>query len=119
MGMTLAVLGLTELRSRFADIITKAPAQVDAEIQYAGLACQKYAKQACPVDTGRLRSSIQYANTGLMSCSVGTDTYYGLFVEMGHRTRGGHGYVAPRPFLRPGFVQAKQELMQNLANLKV
>ncbi len=116
---TVAVIGLDKLRARFAGIITKFPAQVDAEIQYAGIACQKYAKQLCPVDTGRLRSSIQYVNTGLMSCRVGTDVFYSIFLEYGHRTRGGHGYVAPRPYLRPGFEQARIELINNLKALKV
>lgn len=114
-----AVIGLDKLRSRFADIMTKFPAQVDVEIQYAGIACQKYAKQLCPVDTGRLRSSIQYTNAGLMKSIVGTDLNYSLPVEVGHKTRGGGGYVPPRPYLRPGFEKARVELIRNLKALKV
>jgi HK97 gp10 family phage protein len=109
----IAVIGLDRLRARFADIITKFPAQVDAEIQYAGIACQKYAKQLCPVDTGRLRSSIQYTNMGLMKSMTGTDVFYGFFLEFGTRK------MSPRAFLRPAFEKARVELIQNLKALKV
>lgn len=108
-----AVIGLDKLRSRFASIMAKFPAQVDAEIQYAGIVCQKYAKQLCPVDTGRLRSSIQYVNDGLMRCTVGTDTYYAIFLEFGTRK------MSPRAFLRPGFEKARVELINNLKALRV
>lgn len=116
---TVAVIGLDKLRSRFAGIITKFPAQVDAEIQYAGLSCQKYAKQLCPVDTGRLRSSIQYVNGGLMRCTVGTNLRYSAPVEFGHVTRNHHSYVAPRAYLRPSFEMARTELITALKGLKI
>lgn len=114
-----AVLGLDTLRARFAAAITSFPAQVDTKIQYAGIKCQAVAKQQCPVKTGRLRSSIQYVNNGLMKCTVGTDVFYSIFLEYGHRTRGGGGYVAPRPYLRPGFEAARIELINNLKAIKI
>jgi len=56
------------------------------------------AKRRCPVDTGRLRSSIRWAvftdAQGLFA-QVGTDVEYALFVERGTR------YMEARPFLQP------------------
>lgn len=60
------------------------------------LAVDGAAKRGCPVDTGRLRSSIQ--NTVQLEGSdvvgyVGSDVSYAIFVHEGTR------YMAPRPFL--------------------
>jgi phage gpG-like protein len=124
-SMTLAVFGLSELRARFASIMVTFPAQVDAEIQYAGIACAKYAKIACAVDSGRLRSSIQAKPAGLMKCIVGTDVFYASYVEHGTYGSRDQPYVdhpvgmAPRPFLRPAFEKARVELIANLKALKV
>lgn len=111
---TIAVVGLDKVKSRFADIARTAPAKVDAEIQMAGLRCQGLAKQLAPVDTGRLRSSIQYVNVGLMKSMANTDVSYSRPVEFGHVTRNHSSYVGPRPFMRPAFTQAKKELLDNL-----
>lgn len=54
------------------------------------------AKQGCPVDTGRLRSSIRWSlgqdGIGLFAL-VGTDVNYAIYVHNGTR------YMAARPFL--------------------
>lgn len=122
---TVAVIGLSELRAKFADIITNFPRKVDTEIQWAALACEKYAKIACPADTGRLRASIKGKPVGLMQSICGTDVFYASFVEHGTYASRDEPYVdapkgmAPRPFLRPAFEQARVELIKNLKAIKV
>lgn len=116
--MNLAVFGAAEIQRQLTTGLAQMSKRIDQEIQYAGIACQKYAKQLCPVDTGRLRSSIQYVNTGFQQCIVSTDVEYAAPVELGHVTRSG-GYVAPQPFLQPGYEQAKAELIQNLKALRL
>lgn len=72
---------------------------------------ERYAKQRCPVDTGRLRSSITHrveVETDGMVGIVGTNVEYAAPVELGHATRGG-GFVPPVGFLRGGVNQAIQE----------
>lgn len=89
--------------------------QVNTAVQGAGIDCQALAKQACPVDTGRLRASIQYVSTGPSSCKIGTDVSYGPDIEYGHATRGHKSIVAPRPFLFPAYVKTKQTFRDELA----
>lgn len=117
MSAIVGVFGIGEIQKQLGSGLIQFANQVDREIQYAGIACQKYAKQLCPVDTGRLRSSIQYKNMGFQKCIVDTDVYYAWFVEGGHHTRG-KGYVAPNPFLQPGYEQAKGELMTALRAMR-
>lgn len=94
------------LDQQIADI----EAAANEAVQAAGIECQAEAKQACPVDTGRLRSSIQY-NPGHLEATVGTNTEYGPFVEHGTR------YQKAQPFLFPAFEIARQHLEEELNNL--
>lgn len=74
---------------------------------------ERYAKQRCPVDTGRLRSSIthrlDYSGSGFAAdgigfhAVVGTNVEYAPYVEFGARGR------PPAAFLRGGVEQAIQE----------
>lgn len=89
----------------------------NAIVQFAGLNCEGLAKQACPVDTGRLRSSIKYTKVTESSCTCGTSVNYARPVEMGHVTRSG-SFVAPRPYLQPGFQQAQKQCLQELKAIK-
>lgn len=59
---------------------------------------ERAAKRLCPVDTGRLRSSITHSverdGRGLVGF-VGTNVEYAIYVEFGTR------YMRAQPFLRP------------------
>ncbi|MEV8610296.1 HK97 gp10 family phage protein [Amycolatopsis sp. NPDC051373] len=71
--------------------------------------------QACPVDTGRLKESIDSTitdDTGRVAANV----YYAVFVERGHRIayRGSDdevhytgGVVPPQPFLGPALFRKR------------
>lgn len=85
--------------------------KVSAEIQYAGFECQKLAKQACPVDKGRLRASIQYQKIDMYSCQVTTNVNYSKYVEFGTV------HMRARPFLMPAYVTANMHLMDALRNI--
>jgi HK97 gp10 family phage protein len=77
---------------------------IGAKLSSTGLRVQSTAKRLCPVDTGRLRSSIQTTNpretgTGQVSIRVGSNVNYARFVELGTR------YQRARPYLRPALEQ--------------
>lgn len=67
------------------------------ELYGLGLRVQSTAKRLCPVDTGRLRSSIQttppFDEGDHITVSVGTNVEYAIFVHNGTR------YMRGRPFL--------------------
>lgn len=91
--------------------------KVGNAVQGAGIDCQALAKQNCPVDTGRLRSSIQYKKTSALSCTVGTNVKYARPVEFGHVTRNHKSHVPARPFLFPSYIDTKKGLMTELKAL--
>jgi HK97 gp10 family phage protein len=78
-----------------------------------------------PVATGKLVSNLRVAvrrAQGRVSARVLVNTagkagdslnaFYWRFVEFGHRTRGGKGYVQPQPFVTPAFESTKNESAQ-------
>lgn len=71
--------------------------QVSRYMLRKAIRVQGAAKRNCPVDTGRLRSSIsvsqEFTDHGAVT-TVGTDVEYAIFVHEGTR------YIAGRPFLR-------------------
>lgn len=80
-------------RREVAEAIDKA---VAAALEEMGLACEGYAKLACPVDTGRLRSSITHmTKPSDNAVYVGTNVEYGPCVELGTV------HMEARPFLKP------------------
>jgi HK97 gp10 family phage protein len=112
-------------------------------INESALNIQKDAKQRCPVDTGRLRSSItiQPVGNGGMTLRIGTKVFYAPYVEWGtgkfanHPTKSGRGtpwvYPAskggretgemvfthgskPHPFLFPAFEQEKPDFIRKI-----
>lgn len=64
----------------------------------AGVKVEGAAKRICPVDTGRLRSSISHElarDAKGLACFVGTNVDYAIFVELGTR------FMPAQPYLRP------------------
>lgn len=61
-------------------------------LEAIGMMAETYAKQDCPVDTGRLRNSIAHAvNEQEKAAYIGSNAEYAAFVEYGHhRYAGAH-----------------------------
>jgi hypothetical protein len=82
----------------------------DRTIAYAADKLMIESKALCPVKTGRLQNSIQQKIIP-DGRSVGPDTPYDIYVEYGHRTRGG-GFVKANPppygYMRGGIRKAKR-----------
>lgn len=72
------------------------PEQIDAALTAIGLTAESYAKELCPVDTGRLRNSItNVVELGENAVYIGTNVEYAAYVELGTSRMGA------RPYLRP------------------
>lgn len=55
-----------------------------AALEEIGLAAERFAKRACPVDTGRLRNSITHAlSADEDSVYIGSNVEYAPYVELG------------------------------------
>jgi HK97 gp10 family phage protein len=103
--------------SRIANVInstvnkkaTRAQKEVVNAVARSGLKVERTAKENCPVDTGRLRSSINTTvkgqNSDYITATVGTDVEYAGYVEYGSSK------AAAQPYLKPA-------LKKNIASIK-
>jgi hypothetical protein len=102
------------LAEAYADLVLESEDQLVG----VGFDVQNRARGYCPVDTGRLRSSISSVS-GRDSLGfyveVGTSVEYAVPVEFGHltrqpgpqsRRRGGQRFVPAQPFMRPALAEA-------------
>lgn len=64
-------------------------------LEECGALWETYAKQLAPVDTGRLRNSIEHHAEGTDTMVVETDVEYATYQELGTR------YQSGTPFIRP------------------
>jgi hypothetical protein len=78
-----------------------------------GFLIEGKAKELCPVDTGRLRASIQHKiNAGELSVVVGTNVPYAPYVEFMYDLNNPHPgrETGQMPFLRPALFQSKDKI---------
>lgn len=85
---------------RVVSNVAKVGQALDEAIENAlndmGMVCQRYAQDRAPVDTGRLRNSIDYeVDSSEDAVYVGTDVNYSGYVELGTSRQ------KPQPYLRP------------------
>ena len=83
---------------------------VEVKLEQSGAIVKDRAKALCPVETGKLRNSIQsildtgQKEVGPKDVRVGSGLSYAPFVEFGTR------YKAPQSFLRKALTQARAEI---------
>ena len=93
-------------------------------LEICGGKAESYAKGLCPVDTGRLRSSITH-RTQETTELIGTGVEYAPYVEYGHHQEPGRyvpalgkrlvaSYVAGHPYLTPAMSNHAGEYAQVL-----
>ena len=85
------------IRSATKEAITKA-------LEAVGMQAENYAKEKCPVDTGRLRNSITHAQEGEDTEMIGTNVEYAPYVEYGTIH-----YPTARPFIKPAATEHTEE----------
>lgn len=87
--------GLIEIREDNREqIINAMNKAIAAGLEEIGLAAERFAKRACPVDTGRLRNSITHAlNMDEEAVYIGTNVEYAPYVELGTHGSKGVGFL--------------------------
>ena len=78
-------------------------AQKEQALKVCGALAENYAKINCPVDTGRLRNSIDSKLVNDSTVAIGTDVEYAYYVHEGHWA--GDTRVLGYPFLRLAITQ--------------
>lgn len=88
---------LVEIRENNAQQVEQAMGSAIAKaLTMIGLKAEGNAKNACPVDTGRLRNSITNAiDMDDNAVYIGTNVEYGPYVELGTSHRKPHPYLKP------------------------
>ncbi len=79
-------------------------------LEICGGKAETYAKNLCPVRTGRLRNSISHKVVDENTAVIGTNVEYAPFVELGTRR------AAARPYLRPAAEDHGAEYAAIIAN---
>ena len=75
-------------------------------------------KLKSPVDTGQLRRSWQLKyKKGDLYIRLYNNTEYGIYVEYGHRTRGGKSYVEGVYMLKKTFEKTEEKFTNDLEKL--
>lgn len=79
------------------EVLRALDAQMAAALLICGGTAERYAKEECPVDTGRLRASIGHA-TDETTAYIGTNVKYAPYVELGTGVFYGGGRQTPWSF---------------------
>jgi len=132
-GYTVSLQGIPSLRLALATLGKRLFNALRLTINEGAINVQREARRLCPVDTGRLRSSIELEllEGGLVG-QVGTAVEYAPFVEYGTGDAGAssehpelpegyqHGESAgqpAQPFLNPAFEQEKPEFEKRVKSI--
>ena len=133
------VEGAEEIKNLFEDLLNKAPAMYEDELEKAGEKIKNSAKSKIKDKTGKLKQSIKSKNTtrkeikGVSVIAGGNVAPHAHLVEFGHRLTNNAGQtiyipgvgfrklkkglrkdVAPNPFFRNAFDEYKNELARKL-----
>ena len=95
-------------------------------LETCGLKAESYAKNLCPVKTGRLRNSITHLTISEPAVLIGSNVEYAPYVELGHRQQPGRyvpalkkrlkaSKVNGKPFIRPAIENHMSEY-QDIVN---
>lgn len=92
------------IKDNSEEFLKALPEQIEQALTAIGLTTESYAKQECPVDTGRLRNSITHAvESGEKAVYIGTNVEYAAFVELGT------SHMKARPYLKPAVTEHTAE----------
>ena len=121
--MNVRIEGLDELIKALEKAQTRVPDAKKKFLAKAAGVLRSRTMKNTPVDTGLLRGSWKQTPVKENSVTVFNNVYYGIFVEKGHRTRGGRGFVAGRHMLKKAvdatkanFAQDGQTILQSIFN---
>ena len=99
--MGIEIRGDKEFKAKLKELLTQYPDVLDIALDDTADAISLKAQRLVPVDTGRLRASINVRREYLAK-TIGTNVEYAAFVEFGTPIGTGEN-GGPMPYLRPAF----------------
>jgi hypothetical protein len=108
-GISLKIDGIEELASAVNEYATTLQEQFTTRLQEIGQTAYGTMVDDSPVDTGFLQGSwsISEEETGF---TIDNDCEYCGFVEFGHSTRGGGGFVPGQNWIMPAYEQMRSDI---------
>jgi len=91
--LSINIIGTGNIQNKLQNKVNNR--KIEETLDSTALKIENDAKQICPVDTGRLRGSINTRKCGSTCRSIGTSVEYAQYVEFGTRR------MQAQPFLRP------------------
>lgn len=101
------VEGLKEAQALLKKYPQRAEEEFDKAIIASIIAVDRESKKRSPVDTGRMRSSIQHRKIDALTGEVKTGVNYAIYVHEGTR------YMSGRPFLREAIDSLQNFITEN------
>jgi HK97 gp10 family phage protein len=110
------IIGVPELVRKLAQISLEGKLKAQQAVERSALKIERDAKNAVPVDTGRLRSSIRVEfSLSRLEANVLTDVNYAPFVEFGTAHAPAQPYLFPAAELARG--EFERTVQQTLTDL--
>ena len=82
--------------SKVDEVLQELEPAIERALEQVGLVAEGYAKDICPVDTGRLKNSISHqVDMSDSAVVIGTNVEYGVDIEMGHSKKAPNGFLGP------------------------
>lgn len=88
-------IAITVAKDNLPTLIAAARGQASRIVRKTALDIERDAKQTAPVDTGKLRGSIQTSFSDDLHAEVGTNTEYAAYVEYGTSRMNAQPYMTP------------------------
>ena len=95
-------IDITEFTSHAGEVSSEMKEAIQAALKEISEQAQSYATMLCPVDTSRLKNSIE-ADYDSDTAYIGTNVEYAGYVELGTRK------MKSQPFIRPAVLNHRDE----------
>lgn len=103
------VLGLDKLLRQLTNLNDNVEKGIERGLAKGALRVEIAAKEQTPVDTGKLRGSIQ-TNLSPKQAEVGTNVEYAPYVELGTSK------MAAQPYLYPALAANRKKILDDIKN---
>ena len=115
-GYNFEINGLDNFMKNINNIQSNFHGDLQKLVEKHGGILLKNTKMKTPVDTGQLRRSWELEK-GDLYVKLMNRVEYGIFIEWGHRTRGGKSYVEGVYMLKTSFEKTEKDFIEDLQKM--